>query len=109
MEEVRTVLCDIFEGHFLQHKPTAVKNEWIHLKERSCVKMVTLAKTNENRLCRHLKHANGYNNKENIAKYRQLKEKEYNLISGESEEDEMNIYINPRCEYDRKCTSAQGK
>ena len=44
-----------------------------------------------------------------MLKYRHLKEKEYNLFNDESEEEEINIYLNPHCEYDSNSHPANGK
>lgn len=106
MEEVRQVLYYIFERHFRQRQTTSVTNERNHFKDNHSQTM--LCKTNETLFCRHLRNTNCRDNKNNVMKYRQLKEKEYNLFNDESEEEEINIYINPRCEYDSSSHPAKG-
>ena len=109
MEEVRQVLCYIFERHFRQRQTSSVTNEWNPFKDHHSQTMFPLCKTNETLFCRHLRNTNGCNNKYNVVKYRQLKEKEYNLFNDESEEEEISIYLNPHYEYDSNSHPAHGK
>ena len=103
MEEFRQVLYYIFEKHFRQK--AVMTNSHIHLVEDQS-EMLPLRKGRQ--MSSHLRNTNGHNSKQHFFKYRQLTEKQEDHLGSASEEG-INIYINPRCEYNTTSSQERGK
>ena len=98
-------MCYIFEKHFRQK--SVITNRHIHLVEDP-IEMLPLKKgRNEATFRSHLRNTNGHN-KQQFFKYSQLTEKQEDHSSLASEEG-INIYINPRCEYNNVSSQERGK
>ena len=104
MQEVRQLLYYIYERHF---RPKAVTGEQNHFNDDHC-QMLPLCTPNETVVWHNVKKSPSYN-KNNIVKYRHLKEKDDHLLKVYGPEENKNVYINPHCEFDNSPLQTSGK